>query len=340
MVTSLIRGAIFRPKKQASDQGRLHLDIGPLGELVDSYHAHKATERHDKIFALLGMSSDAIGVGDLRPDYQTPWETLLQRLVVFLLGNQVSISTWESKEIAIIHGKGRVLGYVDFGQCQDGTNQAVLLCMPVTRESDGARLLITDWCLPSSAKPIQQNDIICHVQGAKELTIVRPCNGHFAIIQITAHFPEDLIDSDLQLSRESAIRDFLLIWNWEKLSEESQGSGEYDAIFSLPKSELEARLAQPTRNWNVALALGDLRWYSAATERLRKAIAAYKEVLGELHPQAMESEYGITPLGLAARNGYTEVVHLLLAKDGIDPDLEDWYGRTPLSHASETGIWQ
>jgi hypothetical protein len=101
MVTTLIRGATFRPKKQASDQGRLHLDIGPLGELVDAYHAHKATERHDKIFALLGMSSDAIGVGDLRPDYQTPWETLLRRLVMFLLGNQVSISTWESKEIAI-----------------------------------------------------------------------------------------------------------------------------------------------------------------------------------------------------------------------------------------------
>ena len=175
------------------------------------------------------------------------------------------------------------------------------------------------------------------MQGAENFTIVRPCNGYFAIINIAAKLTEYQKAKLFQLSLESVVRSLLLIWNWEKLSEESQGSGEYVAISSLPKSELEARLAQPTRTWNVALALGDVGLYSAATEGLRKSIAAYKKVLGEPHPQATESEYGITPLGLAARNGYIELVRLLLAKDGIDPDLEDWYGRTPLSHASETG---
>ena len=93
------------------------------------------------------MSSDAIGVGDLRPDYQTPWETLLRRLVMFLLGNQVSISTWESKEIAIVHGKGCVLGHIDFDQRQNGIVQTVVLCKSNIRESNQAKLPGLDWSL-------------------------------------------------------------------------------------------------------------------------------------------------------------------------------------------------
>jgi hypothetical protein len=266
MVNTLIRGATFRPKKQASDQGRLHLDIGRLGELVDAYHAHKATERHDKIFALLGMSSDAIGVGDLRPDYQTPWETLLRRLVMFLLGNQVSISTWESKEIAIVLGKGRVLGHIDFDQRQNESIQTIVPCKSYSRESDHAIWPTMDWPLQSSAKPIKQKDIICHVQGAENFTIVRPCNGYFAIINIAPKFSEYQKAKLFQLSLESVVRDLPLIWNWEKLSEESQVSGEYDAISSPPKSELEARLAQPTRTWNLH---SHLETYGGIVQRQR-----------------------------------------------------------------------
>jgi hypothetical protein len=31
---------------------------------VDMYHTHKATERHDKVYALLGMSSDGPSAAD------------------------------------------------------------------------------------------------------------------------------------------------------------------------------------------------------------------------------------------------------------------------------------
>jgi hypothetical protein len=72
-VTYLIRGAIFRPKYTTSPSGGLS-----LGELMDMYHTHEATKRYDKVYALLGMSSDGPGAPGLSPDYAVPWEELLQ----------------------------------------------------------------------------------------------------------------------------------------------------------------------------------------------------------------------------------------------------------------------
>jgi hypothetical protein len=69
-VTYLIRGSIFWPKYATSPSGGVSLGIHPLGELIDMYHTHKATERRDKVFALLGMSSDDPSAARLLPNYE------------------------------------------------------------------------------------------------------------------------------------------------------------------------------------------------------------------------------------------------------------------------------
>ena len=111
-IAYLVNGAIFRPKYATSRAGRFSLDIRPLGELLDMYHNRKATHPHDKIYALLGMSSDDHIPAGLSPDYNIPWKELFHRLVKFLLGEQVSVETWEEEEIAVIKSKGCVLGRV------------------------------------------------------------------------------------------------------------------------------------------------------------------------------------------------------------------------------------
>lgn len=73
-VTYLIRGAIFRPKYASSWSGKVSLEIRPLGELIDMYHTRKATLRHDKVYALLGMCSDDLSAAGLSPDYTVSWE--------------------------------------------------------------------------------------------------------------------------------------------------------------------------------------------------------------------------------------------------------------------------
>jgi len=111
-VIYLIRGAIFRPNYSMGRSGRSSLDICPLGELIDMYHAHEAARRHDKVYALLGMSSDDLSKVNLSPDYNVRWEELLQRLVKYLLCEEIFVETWGDREIAIIKSKGCILGKV------------------------------------------------------------------------------------------------------------------------------------------------------------------------------------------------------------------------------------
>jgi hypothetical protein len=111
-VTYLIREAIFRPAYSMGSSGRSSLDICPLGELMDMYHAHKATKRHNKVYALLSISSDDLSKVGLLPDYLVPWEEILQRLTKFLISKKILVKTWRDREITVIKSKGCVLSKV------------------------------------------------------------------------------------------------------------------------------------------------------------------------------------------------------------------------------------
>lgn len=72
-VSYLIRGAIFRPNYVMSRTGGIPQAICTLGELIDMYHNHEATLRHDKVYTLLGMSgmsSDDLSKANLLPNYE------------------------------------------------------------------------------------------------------------------------------------------------------------------------------------------------------------------------------------------------------------------------------
>ena len=71
-VTYLIRQARFQPTVGVCWSDISFLAIHPLGELLDMFHTHEATERHDKVYALLSISSDALNAADLLPNYKVP----------------------------------------------------------------------------------------------------------------------------------------------------------------------------------------------------------------------------------------------------------------------------
>ncbi|KAL3587796.1 hypothetical protein FPOAC2_13695 [Fusarium poae] len=110
-ISYLIKGAVFRPRCATGRPGRFSLDICPLGELVDMYHTREATDRRDKVYALLGMSSDDPSMAKLSANYEISWGQLFKRLIKFF-SEQISADTWNDKEIAVIRGKGCVLGEV------------------------------------------------------------------------------------------------------------------------------------------------------------------------------------------------------------------------------------
>lgn len=355
-VAYLIRGSIFRPNYVTNGFGKTSRAICPLGELIDMYHTHKATKRHDKVFALLGMSSDDLSRANLLPDYSVPWEELLQRIAEFLFTESVSVATYGRQEVAIITIKGFVLGQVYLAESNSPSHsrQRVHVHFENPLWSQRYTEKQRTWTFQQSAKPIQNGDFICLLQGASKPTIIRFCKNYFAIIMIAASPLEDIGLEDSSVKWPSLLqrvkdfnRNFSLVWDWENSSEKLQGLGIYKSLESrtresaYSRTELEDDIDKATEAWDLALILGDVNMNDTCAVRMRKkAIDGYKRAF---KTNTYEWEYedlhcsGLTQLSWASRNGLEALVRLLLSKDSVDPNLKDNNGRTPLSWAAEGG---
>ncbi|KAL2198994.1 heterokaryon incompatibility protein-domain-containing protein [Corynascus similis CBS 632.67] len=222
-IAYLINGANLRPKYATSRAGRFSLDIRPLGELMDMYHNRKATDPRDKIYALLGMSSDDHIPTGLFPDYDISWKELFHRLVKSLLSEQASVETWEEKEIAVIQTKGWILGCVckvAAHRVWIGSQVVEVILKNVPGHFD--KWVDTRWILQASAKSIQDGDVICLLQGAARPTIIRLYEDYCAIIAISVTPIGDeqteeaaIGSSDLTRLRTTSLCDFLIVWDWE-----------------------------------------------------------------------------------------------------------------------------
>ncbi|CCD51186.1 hypothetical protein BofuT4_P085480.1 [Botrytis cinerea T4] len=100
----LIEHAGFRPKFRTDLSKRFSLNIRSLAELIDMFHTRQATDNRDKVYALLGMSSDDLEKAGLQPDYNTSWEELFQQLIKFVLSENISVEV--SGQRAVIQCKG------------------------------------------------------------------------------------------------------------------------------------------------------------------------------------------------------------------------------------------
>ncbi|KAF4624273.1 hypothetical protein G7Y89_g13898 [Cudoniella acicularis] len=339
-LTHLIERAGLRSKYITNSPERFSLEIGCLVELVDMFHTREASDVRDKVYALLGMSSDDLNKAGLQPDYDVPWNKLFQKLVKFVLGKDVSVEASDNSQMAAIKSKGCILGRVSV---RSGNRQNVNITF-ISKNTAWCLGGKMEWTLQASAKSIQEGDIVCLLQGASKPTIIRQCKDHFAVVIIAATPLNESGSFRLsELSRSIAHfpRDFLLVWDWEKPLGESQDQEEYEAlvkniqVLEYLKAEFGDHSDKATRTWNVALVLGDLEECEKAEEMLREAIEI---VVGEEHPHTLKSQYGLTPLSWAAGNGYDAVVKPLLVKDSVDADLKDGqYSRTPLLWAARGG---
>ncbi|XP_014555772.1 hypothetical protein COCVIDRAFT_64178, partial [Bipolaris victoriae FI3] len=339
-VTYLIRGSIFRSSFSMSRSGRYSLDICPLGELVDLYRAHEATKSHDRVFALLGMSSDDLSKSRLLPDYTVSWEELLKRLTKYLLCEEISVEILGvGREIAVIKGKGFVLGKVLFVQSNAVQNERVNVHV-IFKNGEISDSLP----LQTSTTSVRDGDIICLLQGASNPTIIRQRQDHFEVIAIAARPLTEIpviagsIDWSTFLQLEILfIHDLVLVWDWEISLDKSQHPERYDRVLQC-STELHGPLERATRIWTVARVLADVRKSKKARKRLQEAVMGYETAFGIQHSDKLETEYDLTPLSWAAKNGHDAVVRLLLAKDDVDPDMKDSQSnRTPLSWAAEKG---
>ncbi len=261
-LTNLIERAALRPKHTKKSLGRYSLQIRPLAELVDMFHTRQASDPRDKVYALLGMSSDDLSKASLQPDYKISWENLSQQFVNFVLGKGVFVET-SSNQRMVIKSKGCILGQVS--SVERGDRQTVNIKSRNGHWNLGNK---TEWTLQASAKPIQKHDIVCLLDGASKPTIIRLCKDHFAVI-VSATTPlnrsQNFGWSELSQLTTQFLRDFLLVWDWEDPQGKSQDQEEYKTLtktysqaFEYPKAEFMDYLDEAARLWNDIMILDDL----------------------------------------------------------------------------------
>ncbi|KAJ8130370.1 hypothetical protein O1611_g3262 [Lasiodiplodia mahajangana] len=274
-VAHLMRSTVFRQGKSPSFPGEISLPLRPIGELIDMYHTRKSTILHDKVFALLGMSSDEIAPR-LPLNYHVSWDSLLRRLVEYLLGNEVAVTTWPGLETAKIQGKGSVIGKVSSIKSRGWDEQQAVI---VLRSKSGRLEHKLNWTLPPSARPVQVGDLVCLLQGAAKPTIARICEDYLSIIIVTAPLLELV-----QPATEHQLN-FLLLWDWKKMPREMPNEeGDDDTLkYRVPRFTKDGNEGpeMPTGQWDMISILEDGEEYLEAEKRVERIIKVSESKFGE-----------------------------------------------------------
>ncbi|KAL8325257.1 hypothetical protein RB597_008493 [Gaeumannomyces tritici] len=373
-ITYLIRNAVFRPQYETSLPetnlpSTFSLNIRPLGELVDMFHTRKATNPLDKVYALLGMSSDnprdLKTAGLYEADYTASWAEVFRKLIQFSLSNQMSVDTWNERAMAVVRGKGYILGKVSSVNPQGDAQSISIVWKNSLGSFDISPKEIT---LQHSVQPIFEGDAVCLLQGASKPTIVRPRDCYSAIIIIAAPLTVTNSESPDHLRPITSPIDFVLIWNWNASQRKPQDRG-YKSFISRPGgpqrpwTEWQDYLDKTTRLWNFGVLLNGMERYEDAGENLQKAVEVYGTALRSIgddpgHSAWIETDGETlkvihdlvigaandaksfndqTPLSWAAGNGHEAVARLLIEMGAdIEAKSSDG-GYTPLHQAAQNG---
>jgi hypothetical protein len=313
-VVYLIKDAVFRPESSVSRSGRSTLNISPLSVLVDMYHAHDATKCHDKVFALLGMSTDDLSKSNLSPNHGVTWGDLLQRLIKHVLSREVSVDTWKEDQAAVIKSKGCILGQVisvDPVLVRGNEHSVTLKVSPLDFkiEIGGSEIHRTQWTIQATATSVQDGDLICLFEGASEPSIIRLQQNYFILVVVAITFPEEREKKrevrwpTASLFGSKRSRSFLIVWDWDRLPIRSLGLRRYETWIRTrgwgpgqSNVETEDYLARAKRSWDVVLILGDLAASPKTYHVLRRQIKLQMEERGR--EAVMEFETAIKDRGL------------------------------------------
>ncbi|RYP04816.1 hypothetical protein DL765_010045 [Monosporascus sp. GIB2] len=263
------------------------------------YHTRKATDPRDKVYALLGMSSDDRTVAGLSANYNIPWGELFEKLIHFVLSERVSVDTWDDKEIAVIKGKGCILGEVSSVErdiAWEDRQHVGITWQNAPSHFGVRRAWSSRWTFQVSAKSVQVGDAICLLRGASRPTIIRQYGDYWAVIMIAVTPTDDL----------------------RGYSDSEKGN----------TKELEAMVDQLSKD------KGQWTLLCLAAGNGHEAVAKLLLDTGKVDPDVKELQ---TALWLAGVNVHDAVVKLLLDTGKVDPGVKSADGRTAVHLAAKNG---
>jgi hypothetical protein len=313
-VLHLIRGASFRSKQQIDSQGSLS-----IGELIDMYRFHEASNDHDKLYALLGLGADPLGTPALVPNYSIPWYQVFKKITKYILSRRCSVKTWPGIETAVIKSKGLVLGLIVSvnEEVSRDSMQHIRVFLSYAAHSLGYE---ENWTVQSSAKPIQAGDIIFLLDGTSRPSILRMRKSHFIMVTTTVvpKRHKELQELDLEffqkeISSRSSIYSILLTWEIPFAKPTVQGLSEDGAEPTIATAKYQEEPSErQQRLFDMARVLNDIAMELLRAEDTERAIEHLlsREVLGIPIIEDVVKE--------VAKNGYYghRIMELLLQQRG------------------------
>lgn len=362
-VTYLVRGAIFRLSHSSS--GSVPEGICSLGELLDMYHTHEATKRHDKIYALLGMSSSNPASVSLVPNYRKPWENVMQNMGRFVVSKEMRVKTRPDTEAIMFEGTSDVLGKILSTKSNTGWGDRQVLKVhwrQTITKADVERYHIGFWTIQESAKPVHEGDIVCLLKGAAGASIIRPQQDFGVIIVISANLPS-YVQSGPETLTDTSIRELVLVWDWSSSAERMEQLQTWMQSVGWTttgdKEDSKFFLKRASRYWNNGLVLSDVENYAAAMTLFEKAIMNYEMAFRDIDLKSIEfgptndpvllylddehSQYfkhkfnGWTPFLSAVKEGHQKIASHLLLTGVADVNDRDENGQPLITWAAGKG---
>ncbi|KAK1758055.1 heterokaryon incompatibility protein-domain-containing protein [Echria macrotheca] len=254
----LIRRMFLKAQCLAAPQSNFSLGIQTLGELVDMFHSRQATDPRDKVYAMLGMSSDREHLSRFEPDYTVAWKDLLKRLTHHLVSDKADVETWDGEELSVIRCAGHIVGEVSavLGvRAKDGKQQIDVLLRKHNPRIDVKDRQFAQWTVQPFAKPIRPRDLICVLEGSSSLAIVRAPRQKSDYLDVIALSvtPADTLGTANTLGsatwRETTATGrrerLLLVWDWDAINPDFHTL--CDGFSSFMRQRLKVRLADDLR---------------------------------------------------------------------------------------------
>lgn len=340
-------------------QGRNGPPDGVCGfaELIDMFHKAEASKIHDKVYALLAMSTEDMGASGLLPDYTIPFGRLLKRVVSVLISDKMSVTCQGSIDAAVIGTTGYVLAKIrkirddvqspqlqrieiklsGFHDRYDGASSFSRCEASFDRSDENKRdSSHQTWYIQGSAVPLRKGDLICYLYGATRPTIIRLCQDYSTIIVAAISRSETKLSrseerlawpNDIE-ARKPSKRRFYLVWDW---SYSSDSHFEKYAAWARSKSwVLDSRSTTQknidylARCCDSALIYADAHGIESSEDRLREVLNGFES--------ALQSEESCT----RSREAFSEFLDRLCGHDH-DKDGSNRYDL--LRHVSLLCCW-
>jgi ankyrin repeat protein len=342
-----------------------------LWTLLNKFCLSKASQPRDRIFAILGISSDASSNKALRPDYAKPEEQMVRETISFLLSvPKLDLSACDFLEwdvdtffqqlkclrLQVFRAAWNLGKEVAYAMLQEERNSAIEFS---ANEHD----VVVFWAIEKD----KLDFIKSYVDG--EITFSW---HHFKVAWDTKQsMVEDMMK--MNLGGRSALDS--PFGNDMPIISRATNLGHYDLLQRLlqdEKVEVDAKdrmgrtalsyaaswrgpddtLSTPCAGNSLGTLVGSLIGEGKVDKDDGKSVKMPQrstcrnfgchmvEMLLATNKVDADSKdiYGRTPLSFASAIGANHVVELLLATNKTNPDSIDIYGRTPLSFASQRGV--